>query len=223
MTDEVTPAPDVDKPEVTDTSAPDGTSADVEQLRRSYDELRSKFNERDQEVAELRKLRESLSDPDRQAEILNEFGIELADLDEPDLDDGFADPVDELRRELDELKRERQSELQRQEEERASQAFRDNFDNQIVAIEGSEGRELSEKEIAILHDRALVRASLGEEPSVEALYRDLDELWEARKASYLESKKSPRVAAGRSASEQPNLDDESERHRYMMARFESAG
>lgn len=219
MSVEDTQAPDdvQDKPDI-DSAPDDGTSADVDNWKQSYDELRSKFNERDQEFAQLRQFRESLSDPGRQAEILREFGIELADDPTPQYEEDLDD-VEALKREVESLKTNWSQEQTKRQQQEAYEAFVGDFTDQVEQIEQADGRELSDAEIKILFDRAEASLYRGEQNRVEDLYKDLKALRGDVESEIIESKKAPRVQSGRSASKQPDLDNEKERHDYLLARM----
>lgn len=221
MAEEAMEAPAETRDTPADAPPGEGHAHETVDFEKRYNDLRPDYDRKSQRLAELEELERSLSDPERQAEALRRFEIELADDELPDDDDDFGDDPEFRDPRVDKLMEELQAERQQRETERAQQQFDESFTDQIEAIEKTEGRELDEDEIAILHDRALLRAVRGEQPSVEALYQDLDKVWDKRSKTYVESKKAPRVTAGRSASEQPDLDDEAARHRWLQQRLEA--
>lgn len=223
-TDNAAPADEQDKPDTDSAPEDSGTSADVDNWKQSYEELRSKFNERDQEVAQLRSFRESLADPARQAEILKDYGIHLAD-DEPDEDledDVFRDPR------VDQLLQEREQEREQQQQQQAYEGFVADTVEQTEALEEQLGEEFTDEEFDLLLDLRETAARRGENVPVKDIYeKRLSSVYETRRQKYVTSKKNaPQVSkVGRSATDDSNrldVDDRAERVRRMTERFQMA-
>lgn len=220
MSGEDTSAPDEgqDKPE----GAPEGTSAEESQIdwategpkiKESYEGLRSKFNERDQEIARLRNLDAALRGDPEHAALLAEYGYALTDPDEEREDE---DPEPYVTR--DEWERDQQA-RQQADQQQYEAGLREDVLDHLVALDG----DLSDEDLWDLFSRAWNNGRPNEELT-EKVYGDYKtrrkSLEDAAVERYLAEKKGvPRPGAGAAAVEKIDRSDPKQRKAYIDQRF----
>lgn len=206
---ETTEAESTETPPWGDDFDPGKAWSTIQNLRGESKELKQ-FQ---QDAREKLELLEALRDPQRQAEALRDFGIELEDTEDRDEEDDGGDPY-LTREEWDRHNAEQQA-------QRAEQAFTDDLNGLAKGADV----ELSEWDRARLYGRTM---QLGAD--ADALKKALDELVDDRKASekeaierYRKSKGGPRVLPGGSPATDDNnrldIPDDAERHRRMTERL----
>lgn len=214
----------LDTPVEESTATPDEGHGDTETTNweKRYADLQPAYTKASQEAAELRAQLDRLkSDPDAQREFLTELGYEFAEDDtdtEPALEDeGELDEITALQQRLEQLEKARAAE-----QEAAHIKRIDNFiDTTLSEIGEQRGTPLTDAEKEFVISTALSSLPAGENnmPQIKAAYEKLEQLLDSQKKQWIESKKAPAAPTGVAASEVPDLDNEQERQKYMLARL----
>lgn len=207
MSDELTPAPDVDSPELdaapdTDSQQIDGPKPIVDWQKRATDN-QAWATRQAQENAELK-------------ERLAAYEAQLSDSPDDEYEDAeydFADDVarqaaQQAAREVAELK----AQLQQQREQADTQAY---ITSELETLEAEFSDEFSPDESAWLGTYALNHPDPQGNPDVRAAYDQFNRLLEARKSKWVEGKRADRPASGPGAAQVPDLDNEEERVDYI--------
>lgn len=222
---EVVGAPEATRDTPTeDAPSEEGHAPEAIDYEKRYNDLRPEFDRTTQELAQLREFRESLADPSRQADVLRDFGIELAD-DEPgeeDADDVFRDPR------VDQLIAEREQERAAAQQQQAYEGFVVDTMEQVDALERELGEEFSDDEVDLLLDLREAAARRGQDVAIKDVYQNrLNQVFETRRQKYVQSKRAPQASkVGQAAADDGNrldVDDRPERVRRMTERLRMSG
>lgn len=205
-----TPAPDQGQVGQQTPAAPDqGQAQPSVNWEAQYNELRPEYTRATQRLSEYEQLFEALQDPEHQAEILSQLGLEL---DTGPGDEGIEDPdewvdpleqkYNELEQELEGLKSERELEAQQAQEEELLEMRDAYIDDALEYIADSLDLRFSEKEEEVLGNLAIAMAEDGV-PDVQgaynALYGEGESVLEVNRQRWIDSKtgaiQAPRGAA----------------------------
>lgn len=199
-----------------------------DELLPAYKQLQAAYTRKFQEAASLRNPDHLASylrtlDPEAQQAVLQQAGYVFDQEDEEDYDD-YSDSDDELRAQLEDMQAWRQSLEQNQADSELEDMLIDSIDDQLGQLEEATGRTLNEDEAMelgqIAYDRSLAS---GQVPDVKQVYESVyTKLLPKERQRWVQSKKTPQVQSGSSASHQPNLDDPKEREEYMARRWADA-
>ena len=205
-------------------AAPNGTPAqeseEVDYAQR-YNDLRPEFDRRSQELAEMKQIQEALSGqagPEAQAAALQRYGSELEADEEPDEDEYYDDPDSRLER-LEMTLEQQQAEAEAQQMAEAENEF---LVEGIEALEGQEGREFSEDEIAVLASVARANRTETGAPDLAEAYEHLTAMKNSLQKEWVESKKANRQpGSGIAAQEAVDMSNPDERVKFMADRMEA--
>lgn len=197
---------------------PEQTQEQIDWQKR-YEDLRPQYDRTMTEAQEARKYREAAealqSDDDDARRRAAEFlGLEIEEP-EPDL---YADPNDEVRRELAELKDQWGQFTQQQQTEQQKQRDVQTVAEGLAEAQDKLGRELLPEEITLLGDAAFYNRNSQGLPDIQAVTEAWLKIREADQKSWANTKKAPHVATGGQAGTQtPNFDEmsESEQVKWM--------
>lgn len=212
---------DTTTPEVATTDTPEqGTGTEQQHnWEQRYQELQPAYTRAAQEAAELRQWQEQIrTDPDAQRQLLAELGYDVAD-DTPDeaLPQTDAE-IAQLRQELESIK---QTQTQA-ESERQLAAAEAHFNQAFSALGSERGDPLTDEEQnAVIGIALTMPAGQDGMPPVKEAYAVLDKIRQADQERWAQSKRTPyRVSPnGAAGTEQPNMDDPSERQAWMAQRL----
>lgn len=191
-------------PDAPDQAASEETTADtpdVEALQKSYDELRSKFNERDTELSQFRDFYGQLADPETQAEALRQFGLEL-EAEEAENEE-YQDPEEVLAKRLEGL----EGYLAQQQAEAQEAELADLQEQYLDQELGKLDAKLSDTEKDIVRNLAFAYEDNQGLPDVKAAYDAYAEATNAARERYLESKRAPKPETGSAGLEKIDLND----------------
>lgn len=210
-------APVQDTPEAPEEAAPEGTPADTQAPETNWEErysnLQPEYTRVSQEAAQYRQIIDLARQGDPEA--LNALGLEPAETDteeEPE----YEDPDERIGRIEQVLYERMQQEQQQQEESAWLEAADKSVHEQIAALEKEHGT-LTEEDVDYLIDLAPLDEN-GMPDITTAYQRDMARL-EAKRQSWVKSKRAPQVQSGASASSQPDLDNPEARRDYMARRM----
>lgn len=203
--------------------------ARARELEEQYGNLRPEFTRTTQRLSEYEQLFEALQDPERQAETLAQFGLELdtgpADTGAPD--DEFVDPLEkevaELREWKANLESERELEAKTAQEAQLLEARDEYVDEAIEFIEKQPNiPKFSNKEKEVLGNLAIAMTGEDGVPDVQGAYNALygeESVLEAARSRWIDSKtgaiQAPRGAA---VSSETRPTNRRERVAYMDER-----
>jgi hypothetical protein len=196
--------------------------AEVDWQKR-YGDLQPEYTRATQEAAALRQREENYKallyadDQDTRRQAAQALGIELAD---EEIDDTqYADPTDQLRRELEQLKQQFTGDLSaRQQQE------------QIAVLEGIAEQNMDHlgvpKDDAVrdwIVSRAVALPATPEgHPNVEAAYQEFQQLIDSQKKQWASTKRTQHFAPGGGEGTQaPDLSTHSGRVQHMLSRLQS--
>lgn len=227
---EVASAEEQNKP-VEESIAPDtGTSEAVQEffsedfnpeqlprdLREQYRLMRADYTQKTQSIAEKQRTYEEgqaqlerlRNDPEAQREFFGELGYEFAE-EEPEFEPYEEEPDEPVFHDarLDEFLEVIQTDLQRQEQEAAAEAYRQKFAEGVTEYAKTLGRELLPQELDYLVKH--VSQTDSDEPDVQAAAKALDEFREATRLAHADSKSAPEVQRGTPGSPITNDREES--------------
>jgi hypothetical protein len=221
VSDDLESAPEAETAEETSASVPDapppwGDDFNPERAWQTITHLRGREKELESESKRLKALQE---DEDALREFLAEKGFEIAEdesEDEP-ADEDDVDPVEERLRKIEE------AEQTRAERERsdAARQFKSEFDSHVNELAEGAGWELDDDDRLVIWakssaDNNGVPTVQGTEKAVKEFIDRQEQRVQARLESYKTSKKTAAVVPpGKSASQVPDLSDESARHEWM--------
>lgn len=208
-----------DQVATTDTPVEGTGTAEQHNWEQRYQELQPAYTKASQEAAELRQWQEQIrTDPDAQRQLLTELGYDVAD-DTPDEVLPQSDSeLAQIRQELEQLKQS-QSQVENDRQLAAAEAH---FSKAFAALGSERGDPLSEKEQEAVVGIALTMpAGKDGMPPVKEAYAVLEEIRQADQQRWAASKRTPyRVSPnGAAGTEQPNMDDPSERQAWMAQRL----
>lgn len=213
-----------DPTEVVDTSleanpaAPDeGHAAATHDWEKRYNDLRPEFDRTTQRLSEYERNVQALQsdDPDTRLAAAEALGLQLID-DEPEAFEE-QDPLDELRKELDDLKGWKNSREQAEAEAARNEAVLNHVNTQITEIETGLGNEFDADELEVIV--SLARALQTEDglPDVRAAWDKLNGVTQKSTQRWAKTKKAPPIRpGGKSATKQPDLDNDRERREWML-------
>ena len=179
-----------------------------------YTNLQSDHTRASQEAAEYRQVVEALrsDDPAQRAQAAEALGLEFDEPEPEPLDD-----VEELRRELQEIKEWKTQETQAKQTAAQRQTEIDYMDTQFDALEKSEQRDLTDREVEMVAKLAQQTRDSEGRPDVQAAYKFalayVDEFAPKRVAS----KKAAQVQAGRAGTKEYDRRNPEERAQRMAA------
>lgn len=219
MSDDLAPAVEQDKPDLS--SAPEEGQAPSHDWEKQYQELRSEYNRRDSEIAELRQLRDSLTDPETAPEVFRALGYELPE--EPDQQQEYVDPYEqqlgELRQQVEQLTAIQQQEYEQIQHQQVEEQMAVHIGASLDQIENQLGRQFDDKEIQFLSAFAYQNPDQNGLPNVGAAWEQLQAYEQAAQQRWIQSKRAPRVQDGQSASKQYDLSTPQGRSEYAEARL----
>jgi oligoendopeptidase F len=219
-------APETDQPTGTDEESftdsynPNEVPEELRpQLEAAYKQLQSAYTSKTQSLAQERQEAEqarevlaALADPNRQAEVLQYFGISLADDDEENL---FPEEPDANQR-LDQLEQMLAAQQEQQQAIQASEQELGYIAAEIEGLEKSHGREFSAEEHQFLADIARANAAPNGAPDVQKAGELLSALYKQQEKAVLEARKAPRrMSPGSPGSKAPDLSNKEERRAAM--------
>lgn len=214
---EETQAPaEQDKPDAPEGAPEEGQAPqpDIAELQRSYDELRSKFNERDTELSQYRDFYGQLADPETQAEALRALGLELEDEEEDE--EEYQDPDEVLAQRLEGIEG-----YLSQQEEAAAEAELESLEEEFLVqslddLQKRHGNLTDEEAQAIVN---LAYAYPDEQglPDVAAAHEAFTAASKAAQQRYLASKKGEQVEKGAAGLENIDMSDSEARVKAAAA------
>jgi len=228
MADEPTVAPAEEQQETPDPAASETTetpapteSPDSDPFEKRYNDLRSEFDRRNEVLAAA----EGRYGPERQAEALGQFGVELAGEEDEDyeeeFDDDYPDPSEEVRALREEIEQERAERKERELDE-----LEDRYIKQTIGeLEKEHSFKLSEKEKRIVRSDAVANRLDDDRPNLEEAFADLKEAKETAREEYRESKRnpSPPPPTGSPGEDKIDLSDDETRQKYMAEVVDAEG
>lgn len=210
MPDEATTAPEQVQETPTDaaveetTPAEDAPAIDWEQR---YNDLRPEFDRNNQLQAAAR----GQHGEQAQIEALDLLGIPYETAEPEEEDDEWVDPDERFDRLEAQI-------AQRDEAAEQAQFVREEeswIDQNLTALEGSEGIDLSDAETKIVLDIALSNRHPNGEPDLTGAIAALKDSWNARQASYLASKKAPAPPNGSAGEAKIDFSNAEARQKFM--------
>jgi hypothetical protein len=197
-------APTVDTP-ATDT--PQGTGTDWEER---YKEAQSWGTKAAQEAAQLKA---QLSDPEYQAQLMAQWGYEV---EQPEPEQGWVDPTDELRQQLTELQEWKNA----QEQQRQQQQQLDQITQSVAQQFQTAAPDLDEPTREWVTTRALNMDPREDGmPDITGALNDYNAWVQEQQKQWEESRRRPRPPhvppGGQAASSAPDLTDRQARRQHM--------
>jgi hypothetical protein len=224
MPDEA-PAEKQDTPDVPASESQEGTPAESTEdspqapetnWQDRYENLQPEYTRATQEASQYRQIIDLARQGDPEA--IEALGLSLAEEDTED-EDEYADPDQRLDAMEQFLAQRLQEEEAQQEEERWIAEADKHVQAQVAELEKEHGK-LAEDEVAYLLD--LSRADENGMPDLLDAYKRDTERLEGKRKSWVETKRTPQVQSGASASSQPDLDDPEQRREYIARRMAEA-
>jgi hypothetical protein len=225
MPDEKAPAPQ-DTPDDPASGPEEGTPAEPEEgstqateettdWQERYANLQPEYTRATQEAAQYRQIIDLARQGDPQA--LQILGFEDAEeKDEPD--EEFPDPDQRLDRIESLLVQRAEEEQQRAEEEQMLEEVDDHLATQLHELESKHGK-LDDDDAEYLLQVAYLYPDADGFPDLAAAYEHDASRLEAKRQGWVDTKRTPQVQSGASASSQPDLDDDEQRREYMARRM----
>ena len=220
---EQAPAPEQETPEV---AGPAGTpgeqqaqQAQIDWEKRAHD-AQAWGTQVSQEAAQYRQLIEGLhsDDPDTRREAAQALGLEFQDEDEPV--DEYADPLDDIRREVEGLKGTLSERDQAAQQAAIQQRDIEYIGQGLEALQKELGRDLDEKEIQLLGDAAWQNRDEQGLPNVTAVSQAFKAVLDGHLQRYAKTKRAPHISpVGQSATEVPDLSTQDGKVAHIMSRL----
>lgn len=184
--------------------------------QKRFEDLQPELTKAQQQNAEFQRTLQAAREGNPEA--LDALGIEY----EAPEEEEFADPEEQLRQEVAQLRehvgtQQQQAEYAALEEQEATYIA-----EQIDALEKAAGIELDDQAIDFVIDRA--RSNRGEDgaPGVEGAFKGFASILESDRQRYLDSKKNaPKVPVGGPGEEQIDLSDPEQRQAAMVRDMEA--
>lgn len=201
------PAPEQETPVTESTEAPEQPQPDTNWQER-YQNLQPEYTRATQEAAQYRQVVEALrsDDPEVRAQAAEHLGLEFDAEEQEPLDD-----VEELRKELQEIKgwRDEQTQVQRTNAQREAEI--NYMDTQFDALEKQEGREFTDKEVEAVAKLAQQMRDDEGHPNVDGAFKFLLEYVDEATPRRVASKKAAQVQTGRAGSKDFDFQNKEER------------
>ena len=210
--DQTTPQQGEDQ---TTTEPTQGGTPEVDYQKR-YDDLRPQYDRTQSELNALKQQMQTLrEDPEAQAAFLAELGYEIP-TEDPDPAMDFGELDDPRLAAYEQRLAMIEAQAQQQEAARQQHEFDQMFEAQFSKVSKDRGEPLTEEEKAIVKSHALVNNL-----SPQDAYDSLAGLYERQMEQWANSKKPAyRVSpTGGEGTQQPNMDDPSERQAWMAQRL----
>lgn len=194
-----------------------GSPEDDIDWKKRYEDLRPEADRRASTIADL----EGKNGPERQAEALRQFNVELeADDDDDELDD---DP--ELRDPLEEVDEIREELANRDEDAKAAefdQLERKYVEETVEKLESDRDVELGDDEYGWVVTHALMhRDEESGRPDLEGGFEQLKKLQDQARDGYRESKRAVPPPLGTEGEQKVDLKDPEARRKYMAEVYEA--
>lgn len=184
--------------------------SDDNPYRKRYEDLRPVYDQTQNIVA-------ALQDPNRQAEVLRHFGIELEDVEEPEFD-----PEEPLTRaEFEKFLSENQEAQQAYEAQEQALDQDAEFASETIAALEKEHGKFSEKELDALLTLAVQMRDEEGNLGLKQAHSLLNETFEERQKRYLESKKGSQVPVGEAGEVKIDIADDEARTQTLAAMLEA--
>jgi len=205
---------------VQDAPAQEQTAPDTIDWKQRYEDLRPEADRRQSTLADL----EGHNGPQRQAEALRRFGVELQE--EEEEEDPYADLADPAEQALQRTEMLEQQLAQRDEAAQEAEFERlesEYIDKTVGELEAKEGIELSEKEYATVVNNALANRLEDDRPDLEGAFADLKEIQSAARDRYLNSKKAPKAPVGTAGEDKLDTKNPEELRKHAAEIMEAEG
>lgn len=200
-------APNVDTPAQ---SAPPGTP-DEQQIdwQKRYNDLRPQFDRTNQQLAQL-------NDEEYQRQLMAQWGYEV---EEPAPEQGWADPNEELAKQVAELN---EWKTQQTQAEQANAQFQKDAEHIGAALQKFQediGRELDSEEVRLFGDAAFARRRDDGLPDIDSVLEATKAMRQREQQQWEEARKRPRApkiaSGGQEGTSAPNLNDREQRRAFM--------
>lgn len=194
-----------------------------DELRPVYNQYRADYTRKTQEIGSRNRdqiLQQALQDQNFQRQAFEAWGVELPEEDQQYDEGDYVDPeVEELRRDVAEMKAWRAEQMQVHQ----SQRLANDITEQIEGLEHSLGRTFDKKRSDFFGNLALQYQDEQGRPNVRAAYEDWAEQMSEERKSWASTKRQARPApSGQSGSKQVNLNNDQERRQALADAFEEA-
>jgi hypothetical protein len=215
-------APDEGTPAEPDAPQGDGQEPDID-YRKRFEDLQPELTRAQQANAEFRQLFEGLRDRDPEA--LEVLGWDQEEQQQPGIeDDEFADPDEQLRAELAEIREQlgaRDQQEQVNQEEEATTHF---MDEQFDQVEKELGFELSDEALGFIVGHAVENPGDDGFPDVPGATREFLKVAKAEYQRYMEAKRNaPKAPVGEPGEEDIDLSDDDSRVKRAVQLMEAEG
>lgn len=202
-------------------SAPDEGQAQTQDWEKQYQELRSAFNQRDQELSELRQFRDYLTNPETQDEALQALGYEVPQEPTSEYEDPYESRLAQIEAAQQQILSRYEQEQQLQQQAQQEQELANYVGGALDQVERNRGEQFNDDELAFITAFAYNNPNEQGQPNVQAAVDRLEAAYTAQQERWLKSKRAPRVPDGQSASKQLDTSTPAGRREAMEQALQS--
>lgn len=187
-----------------------------------YKALQAEYTRSQQQNKQFEQAFQQLTDPETQAEALKQYlGLELAlEQAEQELEEEYAaDPTEELRRELAELKGWRDEVTQSQQAEQQTAQEATFIDQRLTELEEQHGVKLTDEQAQVIAGLAFANRDARGVPNVDASWA----LFQSASPAQVKqaTRKAAQVPGGQTAVEQPDVSTHEKRMADYAAKLQA--
>lgn len=207
-----------EKPEATPTDPPEpgkepepgkqSPSGDEIDWKQRYEDLRPEADRRASTIADL----EGKNGPERQAEALRQFNVELEpdEEDEP-LDDDLRDPIEEI----DQMREEQRTQAEEAEDAEFNRLESKYLEESVEKIEADTEAKYNDEEYGFIVTHALANRGEGGRPDIDGGINALKAIQTQAQEKYRKSKRTAPPPLGTEGEKKIDLKDPEARRQYM--------